>query len=852
MKRPYDLLYAIGALVSSPVLAIGLLRTGKWRTDWKGRFGKTPALPKDGCPTLLLHGVSVGEINATRDLVAHLNPSDSPAVRVVISATTNTGFDRARELYGHQHAVVRFPFDFSWMVGRFLDRINPQVVALMELEVWPNLAQECRQRGIPLVVINGRLSDSSFGTYRWARWWVRPMFEGLTAVAAQTEAYAERFRELGTPPERVTVTDTMKWDTVRLVDEVEGATELSAAMGIDPSRPVVVAGSTGPGEEDLLIRNRPPEVQLILVPRKPERFEEVARLAPDVVRRSERPDGCVGGPGSGGSTGGEGGDLFLLDTMGELTKAYALADVAIVGRSLVPLGGSDPIEPVALGKPTLIGPLHENFRDVVGALEEGGGIRVTDRPMEVVRELLEAGDEARAMAEAGREVIRKRQGATERHGQLLLGLLRGETVEMSGKGRPRRRLRRFIFVALGLYMAAGYFTTAFSRVELSDQTESNLALPTAERTLVSGVFSVHTERSHDAWGTREQVAAAASSAGLDFVVIGDHPPDDRRPGWELWEPEFFDGVLIDGAVELRAPEAGKVLAMGVDSTYRQWTGSLGSFRGFLDNHGATSMIVHSRGPRESERWIHQRIVGVQGWEVLDLSESSRRRLKGPWSLYHLLTSVIGYPLGLADESLLHSMREGFSTPAVAAYDSIRQGGPLTATAGLNVHPKLRFGPVLIPSYGPFFRTLVSHLAVDGPLPSDPVWAQGSITAGLRRGELFISLGDPLAARAFRLRVVLADGYGAPMGADVPARSGMVLRGGFEEAPGRKVVYRIVRNGREVEWILGPELEWEPPRAGLYRVEVYTFGARVGNVFFRLKPWIFANPIGLTGSGYSPR
>ena len=149
MKRRYDLLYAIGALVSSPILVFGLLRTGKWRTDWKGRFGKTRALPKDPRPTLLLHGVSVGEINATRELVARLRRPDSPPVRLIISATTNTGFDRAKELYGEGHTVVRFPFDFSWMVGRFLDRLRPQAVALMELEVWPNLAQECRLRESP-------------------------------------------------------------------------------------------------------------------------------------------------------------------------------------------------------------------------------------------------------------------------------------------------------------------------------------------------------------------------------------------------------------------------------------------------------------------------------------------------------------------------------------------------------------------------------------------------------------------------------------------------------------------------------------------------------------------------------
>lgn len=418
MKRRYDLLYAFGALISSPILLFGLLRSGKWRTDWKGRFGKTPVLPEDPRPTILLHGVSVGEINATRDLVARLSDPQGSALRVVVSTTTNTGFDRAQELYQHSHPVVRFPFDFSWMVGRFLDRLQPRVVALMELEVWPNLAQECRRRGIPLVVINGRLSDSSFGTYRWARRWVSPMFKDLAAVAAQTEEYAQRFRELGTPPDRVTVTDTMKWDTVRLEDEVPGASALREAMGIDPNRPLVVAGSTGPGEEEQLIRNRPPGVQLLLVPRKPERFDEVARLAPGIVRRSLRRDGTAAAAGVASS-----GDLFLLDTMGELTKAYALADVAFVGRSLVPLGGSDPIEPVALGKPTMVGPRHENFRDVVGALVSGGGILVTDRPMEKVGELLADPESAKTMADAGREVIRLRQGATERHASLLLGFI---------------------------------------------------------------------------------------------------------------------------------------------------------------------------------------------------------------------------------------------------------------------------------------------------------------------------------------------------------------------------------------------------------------------------------------------
>ncbi len=413
MIRRYDILYALGALVASPVLVYRLLRTGKWRTDWAGRFGRTPPLPDSPRPTLLLHGVSVGEINATRELVDRLGRSGAPGVDLVISATTNTGFERARTLYEGRHPVVRFPFDFSWMVRRFLDTLRPDAVALMELEVWPNLARECRERGIPLAVVNGRLSPSSFRHYRWVGPVVRPMFRSLAAVGVQTEAYGRRFQALGVPADRISVTDTMKWDTVKLTDDVEGSSALAQALGIDRSRPLIVAGSTGPGEEAMLLKGRPRDVQLMLVPRKPERFHEVARLAPGMVRRSLNPDGGRG----------KGGDLYLLDTMGELTKAYALSDVAIVGRSFMPLGGSDPIEAIALGRPTVMGPHHENFRDVVRAFREAGGIRVTDRPMEAARELLAHPDDRAAMAERGRGVIRERQGATERTTHLLYDLL---------------------------------------------------------------------------------------------------------------------------------------------------------------------------------------------------------------------------------------------------------------------------------------------------------------------------------------------------------------------------------------------------------------------------------------------
>jgi hypothetical protein len=642
----------------------------------------------------------------------------------------------------------------------------------------------------------------------------------------------------------------MKWDTAKLVDDVEGAGELAAALGIDPTRPLVVAGSTGPGEEELLVASRPEGVQLMLVPRRPERFAEVARLFPGIVRRSREARDPVGSDSENGS------DLFLLDSMGELTKAFSLAHVAIVGRSFVPLGGSDPIEPIALGKPTVIGPHHDNFGEVVSALVEGGGLLVTPEPMEVVKELLANPETGRIMGKRGRDVIRQRQGATVRHAEILRDLVaRGEertlyralgNAERNQRtsGSKRRWIRRRLLPLLLLYMAAGYLTTAFRWVETAGPVAVTAALPDLEGPLLSGVFSVHTGRSHDAWGTREQVAEAAASAGLDFVIVGDHPPSSRKPGWESWDPVTVNGVFIEGGQELRTPEAGKVLAIGVDTTYRTWEGSYEALVDLFHREEATSFVVHARGPRPGERWVQPTVEGMQGWEVLDISEATRHRVTGPWGLYHALTFLGGLPFGLGDEALRHLMRDGFETPTVLAYDSLRMNRPLTATAGLNVHPKVRLGPVLVPPYEPFFRTLVSHVTVQVPLSLDPVMARAALTNGLRRGELFVTLGDSKDAETFRLGAFREGILVGRMGRDVPGGSGTILRGGFVESLDRQVVYRVLRDGTELGWVRGPDLEWDASSPGVYRVEVYAYTARLGNLFFRLRPWIFANPIGL--------
>lgn len=401
-----DLAYAIGVTLTSPFWGLKLLRTGKWRTDWAGRYGHATPLPQHDGKTLLFNAVSVGEVNLLRGLIEELTER-APNLRIVVAATTNTGFKRASELYGEEHTVVRYPLDFSWVVSRFLNRIKPDAVCCVELEVWPNFVDACTKRKIPICVINGRLSERSFKGYRKIKTLIGPSFAKLAFAAVQTKDYAERFTAMGAKD--VQVLDTMKWDNAKLDDEVPGTTELAEALGVNYERPIIVAGSTGPGEDKLLVDALPEGAQLVIAPRKPEWFDEAAEAAPGCVRRTDNK------PGEG--------PIYLLDTIGELRKAYAFADVIVVGRSFLGLYGSDVMEPAALGKPVIIGPYHSDFQETVDAMSEAGGLIVTNDPGKHIRELLEDSDKAKEIADAGRAVIRARQGSTSRHADMILALL---------------------------------------------------------------------------------------------------------------------------------------------------------------------------------------------------------------------------------------------------------------------------------------------------------------------------------------------------------------------------------------------------------------------------------------------
>jgi 3-deoxy-D-manno-octulosonic-acid transferase len=432
----YDLAYTLALGVSSPVWVVVPKLRRKVLEAMRERKGTIHAALR-GRPGILIHAVSMGEINATTSLVNLLSVA-MPELRFIITTTSLTGQARAKELYENNPNVtrVRFPLDFSGRVARLLTAQRPKVAVLMELEVWPNFMIECGKRDIPVILVNGRLSAYSFRGYKFAGLLTRPMFRRLTLACVQEEAYARRFARVGVPEDRIHVTGTMKFDTAQGVERMEGADALGLSVGLR-RRPekIWVCGSTGPGEEQIVLtafaelRKKFPTLRLVIVPRHPQRFDEVADLIRqrgfNVLRRS-----AVKTPSLEPADSHENLPIILGDTMGELRKFYNLADIVFVGRTLVDLGskqhGSDMIEPAALAKPVIVGPFTGNFAEVMNRFREANAMReVSDGPQLQIaaEELLLAPIAAREMAERARDVVRKNLGATARHVEMILELL---------------------------------------------------------------------------------------------------------------------------------------------------------------------------------------------------------------------------------------------------------------------------------------------------------------------------------------------------------------------------------------------------------------------------------------------
>lgn len=403
-------LYRLLTRLGLPVALLYLFWRGRrdpaYREGLGQRLGHLPAeIPER---PLWLHAASVGEVQAAVGLIRAL------AERGPLFVTTNTptGRETLRQRCGDDIAHAYLPLDTPGATARFLDRLRPRAAILVELELWPNLLHGLAARQVPVALVNARLSARSLARYRRLGGLLREVCAGLAAVGAQTPEDAERLAALGVPGARITVTGNLKFDQAPDAAQVAAGERLREAIG---SRPVWVAASVREGEEAAVleahraVRARLPEALLVAVPRHPERFEPLARrIAEAGLRCARRSAGAV--PAADDA-------VLLGDTMGELPVFLAAGDVVFVGGSLVPVGGHNPLEPAALGRPVLMGPEVVNVRAIDALLGEAGGrTRVTDAASlaEAVADLLAAPDRRREMGAAAAAVVAAHRGATAR------------------------------------------------------------------------------------------------------------------------------------------------------------------------------------------------------------------------------------------------------------------------------------------------------------------------------------------------------------------------------------------------------------------------------------------------------
>ena len=424
----YNLFVTVGVIVFAPLLFVKVILTPKYRSRSVKRLGfalgESPGGSGVDRPRIWVHALSVGEVASARNLVQELRRSYPRGVLVFSSAT------RAGEFFAHSilgedvDYFVPFPFDLLWSVKRLVAWVRPDLFVLVETDFWPNFQRELNRRGIPSLLVNGRVSDSSLASYRRFRWLFSPLFNSFQALAMQTEQDALNMRQLGVDSGRLAVLGNLKYDAALSGGSVKVGLD-RAALQIPAQALVWVAGSTHRGEEEILfaafqkLSQSCADLFLVLAPRNVEWGAELAAMAARhglaAFRRS------LGGAGEG--------SVLILDTLGELASVYALCDVAFIGGSLVPQRGHNPLEPAVYGKPVLFGPSMEDFAEISRDLLAVGGARQVHDAEELCAELslllADPAERERAGRQA-RELIASRRGVTEAHIALIRRVLARE------------------------------------------------------------------------------------------------------------------------------------------------------------------------------------------------------------------------------------------------------------------------------------------------------------------------------------------------------------------------------------------------------------------------------------------
>ncbi|HEY1172840.1 MAG TPA: 3-deoxy-D-manno-octulosonic acid transferase [Verrucomicrobiae bacterium] len=425
MRFLYNILFVIFFCLSAPYYFWKMWRRGNWQAGFKQRFGRyedlPPADPKR--PAIWLHAVSVGEVNICAQVIRDLRQR-APQYRIIVSTTTSTGMGELRKRLPEDIEKVYYPVDFLPFVKRALNRIQPVAVALIEAEIWPNFLWELQRRDIPRFLVNARVSERSYRGYRRFSFLFAPLFKSFQGIGAQNEEDSVRLREIGCRPETVHVFGNLKFDAVHLPTKrpIDVPT-LLASLGVKSDAPILLGGSTFPGEEKILgdiflrLRQQHPDLFLVLVPRHFERAHEALAdlnaLGLKVTLRSEL----------NGLDAPQKSDCLLVNSTGELVFFYEHATVVFVGKSITANGGQSPIEPAALGKAMTFGPNMQNFTSIVRAfLQANGAVQVKDvaELERVLADLLHNPTKREELGRNGLAVVKQNQGATQRTIDMLL------------------------------------------------------------------------------------------------------------------------------------------------------------------------------------------------------------------------------------------------------------------------------------------------------------------------------------------------------------------------------------------------------------------------------------------------
>jgi 3-deoxy-D-manno-octulosonic-acid transferase len=422
MYLAYSLLLTLGLVVLIPHFLFQALAHGKYIAGLRQRLGAVPQL--DGKPVIWLHCVSVGETQAARPLAQRLKQA-FPHHALVVSTVTLTGQTLARDVFRDQaESVFYFPFDWRWSTRRALKAINPAAVLIMETELWPNFLRECKARRIPVALVNGRISRQSYRRYKMIKFFLRRVLSCLSVAVMQSETDAERLLSLGMAREKLFTAGNLKFDS-EVAGELSGRTEeLRQRFGLRSGAPLILAASTHSPEEELMLESirqlrTKHGVRLMIAPRRPERFNEVAALIQKSglswARKTNPPQ-----PEDADA------DVILLDTIGELRATYSLADVVFVGGSIVDKGGHNVLEPAAAGAAVVTGAHTHNFHAVVDLMVEAGAIVqlpaviTTEEITNVFSNLLASPSDRDALGRRAKQLVTDNQGATDKTIKLIL------------------------------------------------------------------------------------------------------------------------------------------------------------------------------------------------------------------------------------------------------------------------------------------------------------------------------------------------------------------------------------------------------------------------------------------------